>query len=146
MNQQEMFGNAKWLGFDGITRTPVVRASFDAADTVKAEITICGLGYFELYINGRRVSEDLFVPVTSDYCHRNITVNGQPFDEVFRHRCYCLKFDILPFLKEGRNELGAALGPGFFCTGDLVVRRACKLRRSAAVLPHRSDRFKRRDA
>ena len=114
MNQQEMFGNAKWLGFDGITRTPVVRASFDAADTVKAEITICGLGYFELYINGRRVSEDLFVPVTSDYCHRNITVNGQPFDEVFRHRCYCLQFDILPFLKEGRNELGAALGPGFF--------------------------------
>ena len=55
MNQQEMFGNAKWLGFDGITRTPVVRASFDAGDTVKAEITICGLGYFELYINGRRV-------------------------------------------------------------------------------------------
>ncbi len=114
MNQQEMFGNAKWLGFDGITRTPVVRASFDACNTVKAEITICGLGYFELYINGRRVSEELFVPVTSDYCHRNITVNGQPFDEVFRHRCYCLRYDILPFLKEGKNELGAALGPGFF--------------------------------
>ena len=61
MNQQEMFGSAQWLGFDGKTRTPVVRASFTAAQTAKAEIVICGLGYFELYLNGQRVSEDLFV-------------------------------------------------------------------------------------
>ncbi len=114
MKQQEMFGAAQWLGFDGNTRTPVVRASFEAYDTVKAEIIICGLGTFELYINGRRVSEDLFTPVTSDYCHRDIRVNGKPFDEHFRHRCYCLRYDLLPYLKEGRNELGAALGPGFF--------------------------------
>ncbi len=114
MNQQEMFGKAQWLGFDGTTRTPVVRASFEARRTVKAEITICGLGYFELYVNSRRVSEDLFVPATSDYCHRDIRVQGQPFDERFRHRCYCLKYDLLPYLKEGKNELGAALGPGFF--------------------------------
>lgn len=114
MNQREMFGGAQWLGFDGATRTPVVRASFEAHGAVKAEITICGLGYFELYINGQRVSEDLFVPATSDYCHRDIRVNGQPFDETFRHRCYCLKYDVLPYLREGKNELGAALGPGFF--------------------------------
>ena len=114
MKQQEMFGKAQWLGFDGETRTPVVRASFKAHDVVRAKIVICGLGYFELYINGRRVSEDLFVPVTSDYCHRDIRVNGLPFDEHFRHRCYCLEYDILPYLQDGRNELGAALGPGFF--------------------------------
>ena len=114
MNQQEMFGKAQWLGFDGKTRTPVIRASFEVHGAVRAEITVCGLGYFELYINGQRVSEDLFVPATSDYCHRDIRVNGQPFDEHFRHRCYCLKYDLLPYLKEGRNELGAALGPGFF--------------------------------
>ena len=114
MNQKEMFGSAQWLGFDGLTRTPVVRASFEAHDPVKAEIIICGLGYFELYINGQRVSEDLFVPATSDYCHRDIRVNGKPFDERFRHRCYCLKYDVLPYLKDGKNELGAALGPGFF--------------------------------
>lgn len=114
MDHREMFGDAKWLGFDGSTRTPVVRASFEAHSAVRAEITICGLGYFELFLNGQRVSEDLFVPATSDYCQRDIRVNGQPFDEQLHHRCYCLKYDVLPFLKEGRNELGAALGPGFF--------------------------------
>ena len=114
MNQQEMFGSAQWLGFDGKTRTPVVRASFTAAQTAKAEIVICGLGYFELYLNGQRVSEDLFVPVTSDYCHRDIRVDGQPFDEHFGHRCYCLRYDVSAFIREGANELGVALGPGFF--------------------------------
>lgn len=114
MNQQEMFGSAQWLGFDGKTKTPLVRASFEAQGFVQAEMVICGLGYFELYLNGRRVSEDLFVPATSDYCHRDIRVKGQPFDESLRHRCYCMKYDVLPYLKEGRNELGAALGPGFF--------------------------------
>lgn len=114
MKQQKVFGEAQWLGFDGETRTPVVRASFETHDAANAEIVICGLGYFELYINGQRVSEDLFVPVTSDYCHRDIRLNGQPFDEHFRHRCYYLKYDVLPYLKNGKNELGVALGPGFF--------------------------------
>ena len=114
MNHQEMFGKAQWVGFDGVTKTPVVRASFEAHEVAKAEIVICGLGYFELYLNGLRVSEDLFVPATSDYCHRDIRVKGQPFDEHFRHRCYCLKYDVLSYIKNGRNELGVALGPGFF--------------------------------
>ncbi|MBQ4226967.1 MAG: family 78 glycoside hydrolase catalytic domain, partial [Clostridia bacterium] len=114
MDHKEMFGSAQWLGFDGKTKTPLVRASFEAQGFVKAEMVICGLGYFELYLNGRRVSEDLFVPATSDYCHRDIRVKGQPFDESFRHRCYCMKYDVLPYLKQGRNELGAALGPGVF--------------------------------
>ncbi len=114
MDHKEMFGSAQWLGFDGKTKTPLVRASFEAQGFVKAEMVICGLGYFELYLNGQRVSEDLFVPATSDYCHRDIRVKGQPFDESFRHRCYCMKYDVLPYVKQGRNELGAALGPGFF--------------------------------
>ena len=38
----------------------------------------------------------------------------KPMDETFRHRCYCLKYDVLPYLREGKNEWGAALGPGFF--------------------------------
>lgn len=114
MTHEEMFGQAKWLGCDGETRTPLIRASFDAPKIQSAQITICGLGYFNLYLNGASVSDDLFVPVTSDYAPRNITVNGQPFDETLRHRCYCLQYDLTPFLREGRNELAVALGPGFF--------------------------------
>ena len=114
MTHEELFGSAQWLGCDGVTRTPLIRASFDAPKVISAQITICGLGYFNLYINGTPVSDDLFVPATSDYAPRNITVKGQPFDEVLRHRCYCLQYDLAAFLREGRNELAVALGPGFF--------------------------------
>ena len=114
MTHELMFGKARWLGCDGVTRTPLLRASFDAPRVKSAQITICGLGYFRLYINGVPASDDLFVPVTSDYAPRDITVNGQPFDEVLRHRCYCLQYDVAQLLREGRNEIAVALGPGFF--------------------------------
>lgn len=114
MTQEKMFGAAQWIGGDPDAVAPNIRASFDAPAIVRARITICGLGYFLLYINGRKVSDDLFVPVTGDYVKRPITVNGQPFEEEMRHRCYCLEHDVAPYLKEGRNELAVALGPGFF--------------------------------
>ncbi len=114
VKQEEMFGAAKWVGCDGVTRAPVLRASFRADAARRAEVTICGLGYFTMYLNGRRVSDDLFVPATSDYVRRPITVNGEPFDEEMGHRCYCLKYDLLPFWREGENELAFELAPGFF--------------------------------
>ncbi len=114
MDHREMFGDAQWLGFDGAARAPLVRASFEARSPARAEMVVCGLGYAEVYLNGQRVSEDLFVPAASDFCHRDIRIGGQPFDEHFRHRCYCLRYDVLPYLRDGKNELGAALAPGFF--------------------------------
>ena len=114
MKQQEAFGNARWIGADGVDTAPNIRASFTVDAWQEAAIRICGLGTFSLYLNGRRVSEDLFVPATSDYCPRNITVQGQPFDEAFGHRCYFLDYDIAPYLRPGRNELAVSLGPGFF--------------------------------
>ena len=74
VKQEEMFGAAKWVGCDGVTRAPVLRASFRADAARRAEVTICGLGYFTMYLNGRRVSDDLFVPATSDYVRRPITI------------------------------------------------------------------------
>jgi len=115
MTHQQMFGSALWLGCDGCD-TPYIRAAFDAPDAPKGKITICGLGYFELYLNGERVSDDLFVPVTSDYSERDIPFDGQPFDEEFAHRCYCLEYPLDALLKAGKNELAVALGPGFFAT------------------------------
>ena len=116
MKHQEMFGNAKWIGCDGTTVSPYIRNSFMASENAKGKIIICGLGYFELYINGKRISDDLFVPVTSDYVKRSITVSGKPFDEEMAHRCYVLEYDITRELVAGQNQLAVALGPGFFAS------------------------------
>ena len=61
MTHEEMFGQAKWLGCDGVTTTPLIRAAFDLPAVTKAKITICGLGYFNLYINSCCIINNLFI-------------------------------------------------------------------------------------
>lgn len=115
MTHRDMFGDALWLGADGVTNTPCFRASFESGRASRADITICGLGHFLLYLNGQPVSDDLFVPAVSDYAPRAIFCDhGTPFDEAMRHRCYCLRYSLDGLLTEGQNELAVALGPGFF--------------------------------
>ena len=62
MTQSEMFGSAKWVSANKNISSPLFRAEFSVKDVKNAEIYICGLGFFEFYINGKRVSEDLLVP------------------------------------------------------------------------------------
>lgn len=115
MTFEQVFGSAQWIGGSSIEQCPAIRASFTAPAIKHAEITVCGLGYFYLYLNGQPVSQDLFVPVTSDYVKRDILLeNGQPFDEETSHRCYYLRYDLTALLQPGRNELAATMGGGFF--------------------------------
>ena len=67
----EVFGSAQWVGPDADCQCPYLRQLIELDGEVgTAEITICGLGFFELYVNGTRASGELFTPVTSDYCKR----------------------------------------------------------------------------
>lgn len=116
MEQREIFGEAKWIGVGEDCAVPYLRDDFYIDHLKKAEIVLCGLGFFELYLNGKRVGDHCFEPVTSDYVKRNISVNGQPFDEEMKHRTYCVKYNISDYLKDGDNKLAVMLGPGWFGT------------------------------
>lgn len=61
------FQNAFWISGEVGEAAPDFRREFFLEDFVGAEITICGLGFFELYINGSKVSDDLLVPAWSNY-------------------------------------------------------------------------------
>lgn len=115
MTFTEAFKNAQWVGPDAQCRAPYMREIIQLDGEVSdATISICGLGFFELYINGARVSGDVFAPVTSDYCKREFTVCGKPFPEVLRHRVYFVKYDVSGYLRPGSNSVCVALGPGWF--------------------------------
>ena len=95
MTFNEVFGGAKWVAPAAGCDCPLMREVIELdGEVAAAEINICGLGFFELYINGARVSGDMFAPVTSDYCRREFTVCGQPFREELRHRAYYLTYDV----------------------------------------------------
>ena len=51
MTHEQIFKNAEWIECTG-SDAPVFRKTFNAVKGEKAEIIICGLGYFKLFING----------------------------------------------------------------------------------------------
>lgn len=118
MKHTEMFKHAKWVSPLDKCDTPYVRSEFLLKSRVKkAEITVCGLGFFELYINGKKVSEDRFTPAYSDYHHNPDHHNFKAFGEILSHRIYCLKYDVKEYLSD-KNCIAAFLAPGWYKGGS----------------------------
>ena len=114
MTHRELFSDARWLCPKSDADAALFRATFTNNKAQSAEITICGLGYFILYINGQRVSTDEFAPAYTDYHNRPDMVLSYPLNDVWSHRIHVMKYDISAFLREGENVLGVMVGGGFY--------------------------------
>lgn len=62
-----------------------------------AELAVCGLGFYRLYINGNDITKGPLAPYVSNP----------------DHYCYVDKYDIAELLTEGENVIGVLLGNGF---------------------------------
>ena len=105
MNFIEMFGNAKWISAADDSICPIMRKNFDVKGIRSAEIRILGLGTFVFYVNGKRGTEDLFLPLVSDFEARDF-----PIGEELAHRCYVSRYDITDLLRDGKNTIAIMLG------------------------------------
>ncbi len=114
MNQTEMFGSAKWIDCPNGDKAPIFIRKFDGVKNEKAEITICGLGWFDMHINGRRVGDDLLVPCASNYSERDMSGWNYPLFDKMGFRTYCLKYEITDYINEGENTLEIMLGTGYY--------------------------------
>ena len=75
------------------------RKEFTAAGEIRRAIAYAtALGIYELHINGRRVSEQMFTPGWSDY----------------RKRLYYNTFDVTGLLVAGGNTIGAIVADGWY--------------------------------
>ncbi|MBP3442619.1 MAG: family 78 glycoside hydrolase catalytic domain [Clostridia bacterium] len=92
----------KWIGADMTVEdrfAPVFKKDFNLSKTVKtAKIAICGLGLFELKINGRLPDDTILNPPHSQYTQ---TV-------------FYRVFDITDLLEKGTNTITVELGHSFF--------------------------------
>ncbi len=114
MTHKEVFGDARWLCPKEDIDAAIFRAEFDINKAQSAEITVCGLGYFILYINGERVSDNEFAPAYTDYHERTDMRLEYPLNDIRSHRINCLQYDITPFIKDGKNVIEALVGGGFY--------------------------------
>ena len=126
MLKQVEFGNAKWIG-TGIRSFPVcIATEINVSENEKAKITIGCFGTFKLYINGKKVSDDMYLPLNTDFEKRfNIEYSDLPFEEELAHRLYCPEYDISDYLNEGRNTVSIMLAPGFYEFYDYGTAKIC---------------------
>ena len=99
--------HVKWLGVPGRTvvgwdsqsaPAPYFRREFELATPLRGRIAICGLGFYELYLNGRRVGDARLDPAPSIYDRRSRFV----------------VYDVSQYLRAGRNVVGVILGNGWY--------------------------------
>ena len=91
---------AKWAGVDTLSaRSIQLKRAFKAKGGIaRATVDVCGLGHYELRINGQKVGDSEFAPLWSEY---DKTV-------------YYNHFDVTSLLKKGRNDIFVLLGNGMF--------------------------------
>lgn len=109
-----MIDSARWIACPASMEVPVIRREFTLDGPRSARILITGLGWFALYVNSRRVGEDVFTPALTDYEYRDRSHWAYPIFDVGHHRILYLEYDLTPYVRNGKNVLEIRLGPGFY--------------------------------
>jgi len=104
-----------WITAPGHFSAPLLRKEFTLSDVPQyATVNVCGLGLFELYINGKKVSDDIMQPVRSDY--DTVTYGNliNEFDYTTRKSVYYLSYEVSSYLVRGNNTVVLWLGNGWY--------------------------------
>lgn len=91
-----------WIGGStnlSYSPAPLLRGTFNLEGEIRrARAYICGLGYYDLYINGARIGDHLLDPGYTRYDKRALYVT----------------YDVTDALHRGRNAVGVILGTGWY--------------------------------
>ena len=106
--KRKVFETAKWIAADRVNTkstgyvSPAVQLRREFELTVakgdKYTARICGLGCYVLYINGKKVSDEVLSPAFTTYDKRAMYV----------------EYDVTDFLQAGTNAVAILLGDGFY--------------------------------
>ena len=93
----------KWISAPGEDKSPQPAPLFRKAFTLpkrpqSARVYICGLGYYELHLNGAKVGDHVLDPAFTRYDRRALYVT----------------YDVTRQLRKGPNALGVILGNGWY--------------------------------
>ena len=113
MDPASVFASAKWVGPPEPADVPVyiLRGSFSVGTVKKAVLRVVGLGFFECFINGVRVSEDRFLPLVTDYEPRADYPAGET---LAGHRILVPEYDVSSYLCAGENRVVIHFGGGWY--------------------------------
>ena len=97
----------QWIGGANQLRT-----EFQLAEAVaRARVYICGLGYYELRVNGAKVGSNVLDPGWTTY----------------EKRVLYTTYDVTPLLQRGANAVGVMLGEGWYKARALLLQMNIEL-------------------
>ena len=104
---------------------PMLRKAFEVKDGIKsAKAYVTGLGYFELYVNGTKPSDDVLVPDFTNYGprpdlkhHPHISID----EKSSGFQVSYLLYDITNLLRSGKNAVGAMIGGGYYDSRGSII-------------------------
>ncbi len=100
-----MAATKEYTTFTNHVAAPMFRKEFELTGAKSAELTICGLGFYELFVNGNRITKGLLSPYISNP------------DDIL----YYDNYDLMPYLTDGKNVIGVILGNGMLnCPGGAI--------------------------
>jgi alpha-L-rhamnosidase len=91
----------RWIGLTTDTNSataPLLRRAFTLGKRIKqARVYVCGLGYYELHINGTKIGDHCLDPAYTRYDKRDLYVT----------------YDVTTAVQQGANAIGVVLGNGW---------------------------------
>ncbi|MCX5842066.1 MAG: family 78 glycoside hydrolase catalytic domain, partial [Deltaproteobacteria bacterium] len=125
---QQSDWQGRWIEADRHISAPLFRREFGIPGEMKrARAYISGLGWNELYINGKKVSDHVLDPATTYYN------NDQPFE--LGSRILYVTHDVTDYLRKGNNTIGVMLGNGWYSNDEAVLGKDVTGRQSFGARP-----------
>ncbi len=122
----EGWGIKRWYHADGSgpvhpmknRRSIYLRRDFSLEPGIeRARIYVTALGVHEVWLNGHRVSRDVFAPGKGTFDHYHVTEGGVEFFDdpsLGRRLLNYQVYDVTEQVQKGRNAVGAILGNGWY--------------------------------
>lgn len=114
----ESFDGATWITHP-IAKEQILQfeKSFTCKGLVGAQLLICGLGFFDAFLNGKKVDDSYFKPIFTDYDKRDLEKNRNLL--IGKKQTFCAHlYDVTEMIAEGENVLKVLVGNGYYHNED----------------------------
>jgi alpha-L-rhamnosidase len=104
---------------------PHFRKEFTVRKKVRqAMVHVSGLGFYELFLNGKKVGDQVLAPAVTNYDKRSLKAMLYPFDDQSTQSIFYNTFDVTNSITQKQNAIGIILGNGWYNqrTGQWKVR------------------------
>ena len=115
-----VFQGADWVQFDGEIHSVIARCDFVADKKAPTELVVSGLGFCDVYVNGKSISDRVLAPAWTNYVKSATETMEYPIFDTMTTRILYERIDVSKFIKKGKNTIVFHIGGGWFTQRECI--------------------------